>query len=272
MKQTRRTLLAGLLLSAFALTACGKKAEAPTEQASSSAPAQATAAAKEYLVGSDASYAPFEFLNDKKEVQGFDFEVLTAAAEKGGFKVKFVNTPWEGMFATLDQGDRDLLASAITITDERKKNMDFSDPYFEARQLIAVGKNVTDVKTFQDLKNKKVAVQTGTTGDEVVQKLLGKTNPNIKRFESMPLALKELENGGVDAAVGDNGVVSNYVINNPQNGLSTVEDTKSFAPEYYGFAAKKGNADVLAKVNAGLKAIKADGTYDTIYKKYFAKK
>lgn len=269
MKQTRRTLLAGLLLSVFAVAGCGKKAETVPDAAS--APA-ASAEVREYVVGSDASYAPFEFQNDKKEVVGFDIEVLNAVAAKGGFKVKVINTPWEGIFAGLNQGDRDLLASAITITDERKQSMDFSEPYFEARQLIAVAKGVTDVKTFQDLKNKKVAVQTGTTGDEVVQKLLGKTNPNIKRFENMPLALKELETGGVDAAVGDNGVVINYVKNNPQNGISSVEDTKSFAPEYYGFPVKKGNKELLDKVNAGIKAIKADGTYEQIYNKYFGAK
>ena len=274
MKQTRRTLLAGMLLSAFALVGCGQKA--PEAGAESSAPkAEASAAGgegKEYVVGTDASYAPFEFQTDKGDIVGFEIEVLSAVAAKGGFKVKFVNTPWEGMFATVEQGDRDILASAITITDERKQSMDFSDPYFEARQLIAVAKGVSDVKSFQDLKNKKVAVQTGTTGDEVVQKLLGKTNPNIKRFENMPLALKELETGGVDAAVGDNGVVINYVKNNPQHGMTTVEDTKSFAPEYYSFVVKKGNAELQGKVNAGLKAIKADGTYDQIFNKYFGAK
>ncbi|CUA84844.1 MULTISPECIES: basic amino acid ABC transporter substrate-binding protein [Gulbenkiania] len=273
MKASRRTLLAGMLVSVFALYGCGKQqSETPAASAEASGAAPAAAEARTYVVGTDASYAPFEFQNDKQEIVGFDVEVLTAAAAKGGFKVRFENTPWEGIFATLAQGDRDLLASAITITDERKQSMDFSEPYFEARQLIAVGKGVTDVKTFQDLKNKKVAVQTGTTGDEVVQKLLGKTNPNIKRFESMPLALKELESGGVEAAVGDNGVVSNYVRNNPQNGIATVEDTQSFAPEYYGFAVKKGNKEMLDKINAGLKAIKEDGTYDAIYGKYFGAK
>lgn len=270
MKQTRRTLLAGMLLSAFAMVGCGQKTDTPAKSAAS-APAPA-AMEKVYTVGSDASYAPFEFQNEKNEVVGFDVEVLSAAAAKAGVKLKFVNTPWEGIFAGLQQGDRDILASAITITEERKQTMSFSDPYFEARQLIAVAKGVSDVKSFQDLKSKKIAVQTGTTGDEVVQKLLGKTSPNIKRFENMPLALKELESGGVDAAVGDNGVVINYVKNNPQHGITTVEDTKSFAPEFYGFPVKKGNQELLNKVNAGIKAIKADGTYEQIFNKYFGTK
>jgi len=259
-----------LLVMSMALTlgACGQKSGDKAQDSS----AASASADKVVVVGSDASYAPFEFLNDKKEVQGFDADVMTAVAAKGGFKIRFINTPWEGIFNTLQQGDRDVLASAITITKERSQTMDFSAPYFDARQLIAVAKGVTDVHSFQDLKNKKIAVQTGTTGDEVVQKLLGKTNPNIKRFESMPLALKELENGGVDAAVGDNGVVANYVKNNPQTGVVTLEDTTSFAPEHYGFAVKKGNKALLDKINSGIAAVKADGSYDTIYKKYFGDK
>ena len=270
MKPIRRTVLAGVLLSVFAISGCGKKAEEKPADAPASAPAAAQM--MEYTIGTDASYAPFEFQNDKGEIAGFGVEVMTAVAAKGGFKVKFINTPWEGIFASLNQGDRDILSSSITITDERKQSMDFSEPYFEARQLIAVAKGVTGVKSFQDLKDKKISVQTGTTGDEVVQKLLGKTSPNIKRFESMPLALKELEGGGVDAAVGDNGVVVNYVKNNPQHGMTAVEDLKSFQPEFYGFAVKKGNQDVLTKINTGLAAIKADGTYDQIYNKYFGQK
>jgi polar amino acid transport system substrate-binding protein len=253
-----------VISAALMLGGCGQKGGDAAQGASAGAATQD----KVYSVGTDASYAPFEFLNDKKEVQGFDADVLNAVAAKAGIKLKFINTPWEGIFATLQQGDRDVLASAVTITKERKLTMDFSDPYFDARQLIAVGKDATGVHSLNDLKDKKVAVQTGTTGDEVVQKLMGKTSPNIKRFESMPLALKELEDGGVFAAVGDNGVVVNYVKNNPNTKLVTVEDKTNFSPEQYGYAVKKGNKALLDKLNSGLAAIKADGTYDTIYKKY----
>jgi polar amino acid transport system substrate-binding protein len=145
--------------------------------------------------------------------------------------------------------------------------MDFSDPYFDAAQLIAV-KETSKVAKFADLKKLKVGVQTGTTGDEAVTKLLGKTSTNIKRFESTPLALKELEAGGVDAVVADNGVVAHYVANNPGGKFKTVSDPE-FKPEQYGIAIKKGNSELLAKVNQGLAAIKADGTYAQIYAKYF---
>ncbi len=262
--QTSALLITGLLLSA-----CGKKTEAPAAPAASAAVASAPAPApaKVYVVGTDAAYAPFESQNEKGEIVGFDIDVVTAIAKKAGIEVKFVNTPWEGIFKTLDQGDRDFLVSAVTITDERKQSMDFSNPYFDAQQLIAV-KATSKISKFDDLKKLKVGVQNGTTGDEVVSKLLGKTNANIKRFADTPLALKELESGGVDAVVADNGVVVNYVTNNPGSKFKVVMD-KAFQPEQYGIVVKKGNADLLGKINKGLADIKADGTYDQIFSKYF---
>ncbi len=258
---------AGLVMAGLVLAACGKKAEPPAPAPVASAPASAPAPAKVYVVGTDAAYAPFESQNDKGEIVGFDIDVVKAIAAKAGIEVKFVNTPWEGIFNALAQGDRDLVVSAVTITEERKQTMDFTDPYFDAAQLIAVKEN-SKVSKFADLKKLKVGVQTGTTGDEAVTKLLGKTNTNIKRFESTPLALKELEAGGVDAVVADNGVVIHYVANNPGGKFKTVSD-KEFVPEQYGIAVKKGNAELLGKLNDGLKAIKADGTYDKIYAQYF---
>lgn len=275
-KLTTRGFLqaAGLMAAGLLLAACGKKdAPAPVETAAAPASAAASAPpppppAKVLTVGTDAAYAPFESQNEKGEIVGFDIDVVSAIAKKAGFEVKFVNTPWEGIFNTLGQGDRDLLVSAITINDERKQTMDFSDPYFNAQQLIAVKDN-SKVAKFTDLKKLKVGVQTGTTGDEAVSKLLGKTNTNIKRFESTPLALKELEAGGVDAVVADNGVVINYVTNNSGAKFKAVADTAAFAAEQYGIAVKKGNAELLAQLNKGLADIKADGTYDQIYTKYF---
>jgi polar amino acid transport system substrate-binding protein len=263
---TRRFLqIAGLTAASLFLAACGKKETPPPAPVAASAPAPAPA--KVYVVGTDAAYAPFESQNEKGEIVGFDIEVVQAAAKKAGIEVKFVNTPWEGIFNALGQGDRDMVVSAVTITDERKQTMDFSDPYFDAQQLIAVKEN-SKVAKFADLKKLKVGVQTGTTGDEAVTKLLGKTSTNIKRFESTPLALKELESGGVDAVVADNGVVIHYVANNPGGKFKTVAD-KEFVPEQYGMAFKKGNSELQGKMNKGLADIKADGTYDQIYTKYF---
>jgi len=259
--QTTSVLLAGLVLAA-----CGKQ-ETAAPAASAPAAAPVAAAAKVYVVGTDAAYAPFESQNDKGEIVGFDIDVVRAAAQKAGIEVKFLNTPWEGIFNSVAQGDRDLLVSAITITPERKQTLDFSTPYFDAQQLIAV-KSDSKIAKFDDLKKLKVGVQNGTTGDEVITKLQGKDSPNVKRFESTPLALKEMEGGGVDAVVADNGVVVHYVNNNPNSKFKTLADS-SFASEQYGIAVKKGNAELLDKINKGLAGIRDDGTYTKIYTQYF---
>jgi polar amino acid transport system substrate-binding protein len=261
--QSVAALSVGLFLSA-----CQKPAPAP-EAAAPAAPAASSPApaARVLTVGTDPTYAPFEFQNEKGDIVGFDMDVTTAAAKKAGLEVKFVSTPWEGAFNALAQGDRDVLASAITITDERKQTMDFSEPYFEASQLIAVNES-SKVAKLDDLKKSKIGVQTSTTGEEVVVKLLGKNSPNIKRFESTPLALAELAAGGVDAVVADNGVVIHYLANNPNAKFKSVSDS-SFAPEFYGLAFKKGNTELASQFNKGLADIKADGSYQKIYEQYF---
>jgi polar amino acid transport system substrate-binding protein len=266
---TRRFLTqAAALAAGLVLAACGKQEPAPPPAAPAApAAAPAPAPAKVYTVGTDAAYAPFELQNEKGEIVGFSVDLLNAVAAKGGFQVKYVNTPWEGIFNALQQGDRDLLISSITITDERKQTMDFSAPYFDAVQLIAT-KDGSKITKFDDVKALKVGVQTGTTGDEVVTKLQGKNSTLIKRFESTPLALKELEAGGVDAVVADNGVVINYVANNTTAKFKTVSDA-AFAPEQYGIAVKKGSTELLEKINKGLAAMRADGTYQQVYGKYF---
>ncbi|WII73461.1 basic amino acid ABC transporter substrate-binding protein [Bdellovibrio sp. 22V] len=251
-----------LLLCLFAL-GCTKKSDSVKSEATMQSKPAAL------VVGTDAAYAPFEIENADKTISGFDIDIIKAVAEKAKLDIEIVNTPWEGLFTQLESGDRDILISAITINDDRKKVMEFSEPYFEAVQLIAVP-NTSKVAKYNDLKKLKVGVQTGTTGDEVASRLLGKTNPNVKRFESTPLALQELLNGGVDAVIADNGVVNNFLKNNAQ-GFKTISDT-SFSKEYYGIAVQKGNLDLLKKINEGLAAIKADGTYDRIYKSYFGEK
>lgn len=261
----RWTLSALTLSAALMLSACGGQSGT-----SSSAPAQDNGSMKEYVVGLDATYAPLEY-EENGQVVGFSPDILHAIAENQGIKLRLVNTPWEGIFTTLESGDRDVLSSSITMTPERRQSMDFSDPYFEATQMIAVNQTETGINSFNDLKDRMVSVQSGTTGDLTMQKLQGEQSRNIKRFDVMPLALKELLNGGVHASVGDNAVMQNFVNNNPDAKLRTFIDDTAFEKEFYGFAVSKGrDDDLLAKLNAGLAAIKADGTYDRIYNKWFS--
>ncbi|MGZ4032266.1 MAG: transporter substrate-binding domain-containing protein, partial [Tumebacillaceae bacterium] len=192
-KTMKSMLLVGTMIVGMGLVTagCGKTDTATTNGGG--------ADQKVYKVGTDATYAPFESqVGDK--IQGFDIDVLDAVAKAENIKLQYINTNWDGIFLALNNKERDIVASAVSITDERKKTLDFSDPYFDATQMI-VFKKGGGFKSLNDLKGKKIAVQNGTTGDTVVSDMLGKGSPNIKRFENMPLALMELKNGGVDAAV-----------------------------------------------------------------------
>jgi polar amino acid transport system substrate-binding protein len=220
---------------------------------------------KELVVGSSATYRPFAFENPNKEIVGYDVDMIKAIAQKAGLKIRIVNTPWTGIFAALNNGDVDLIISGVTINDKRKQSYDFSTPYFEARQLIAVPTTST-AKGLKDLAGKKIAVVTASTGDDTASREFGKTNPDIRRFENTPTVIAELANGGVDAAIGDNGVIA-FRVQEHKN-LKTVDDP-SFPKEYFGIVVKQGNKALLDRINAGLVAVKADGSYAQIHKKWF---
>lgn len=227
----------------------------------------AAAGAETYVVGAGGTYRPFEFENSQKQLEGFDIDIIKAIAGAEGFDIKVINTPWEGIFATLNSGDRDIIISGITITDKRKMMVDFSSPYFPAEQSIVVPEN-SAVSSLAALKGEKVGVVNSSTGDIVVSGVLGKNSTAIKRFDNTPLMLQELSEGGVSAAVGDVGVVKYYIKQHPEKAFRLVSDAK-FDRQYFGIAVAKGNAELLNKINAGLKKIIADGTYGKIYQHWF---
>lgn len=227
----------------------------------------AQAQAREYVVGTGATYRPFEYETPQKEIVGFDIDLMRAIAEAGGFKVKFVNTPWEGIFPAVDKGDRDIIMSGITITDKRKEMVDFSAPYFLAHQLILTQKNVA-INSLADLKGRKVGVVNGSAGDTAISEEFGKTSTAIRRFDNTPLVLEELNQGGVDAAIGDVGVLAFYAKNNPDKQFKMARDAR-FKDQYFGIGVKKGNKALLDQINAGLKKVIASGKYNEIYRKWF---
>lgn len=218
-------------------------------------------------VGTDATYPPFEKQEGNGKLTGFDIELMNAIAKAGGFEVDIQHTGWDPMLNAVKTGKLDAGISAISITDERKKVYDFSDPYFDAKQLILVPAN-SNVHSLKDLKGKRIGVQTGTTGEIVVQKAFGKTYQGIKGYDDTPAAIDDLANGRVDAVVADNGVVLEYLKKLPAGKFKQVDDP-SFQPEHYGIIVKKGNKELLKKINDGLKKIQEDGTYKKIYEKYF---
>jgi polar amino acid transport system substrate-binding protein len=219
-----------------------------------------------YVVGAGGTYRPFEFENAKKELVGFDIDLIKAIAQASGFKVKLVSTPWEGIFATLNNGDRDIIVSGITITDKRAQMVDFSLPYFPAEQVIIVSPS-TKVAGLADLKPLKVGVVNSSAGDTAVSEVIGKNSTSI-RFDNTPLMLEELFRGGIDAAVGDIGVIKFYNKNHPEKNFKLVGDAK-FTRQYFGIAVQKGNKPLLDKINSGLRKVYTDGTYARIYKEWF---
>jgi len=214
------------------------------------------------VVGTDATYAPMEYIDDSGEIVGIDIDIINAIAEEMDIELEIKNIGWEPLFPALKNGEIDFAVSSITITEDRQKDFDFTDPYYVANQLILVPED-SDIQEFADLEDKRIAVQINTTGHIVVQELVGETNPNIVAAETMPIAITEMINGNADAAVGDNSTVNEYIKNNSDTKMVTIEDD-SFEKEYYGLMVQKGNEDVLSILNEGIKKIKESGKLEEI--------
>ncbi|HLR72397.1 MAG TPA: basic amino acid ABC transporter substrate-binding protein [Pseudogracilibacillus sp.] len=209
------------------------------------------------VAGTDATYAPMEYMDEDGEIVGINIDIVNALAEELGIEVEFKNIGWEPLFPAVENGEVDFAVSSITITEEREESFDFTEPYYMANQLILVPED-SEVTNFEDLEDKKVAVQINTTGHIVVQELLGETSPNIVATETMPLAINEMNNGNAEAAVGDNSTVNEYMKANPEVDVKTIEDD-SFEKEYYGLMVQKGNTEVLELLNEGIQQMKENG-------------
>ncbi|XXQ69285.1 basic amino acid ABC transporter substrate-binding protein [Neisseriaceae bacterium B1] len=270
-------LVTAVSFSALTLAACSGQSQQQTsaqpkasEPAPSSTVATTTGEGKVYRVAMNAEFAPFESLNEKQEINGFDVDLMNAMAKAGGFKVEFQHKPWDSLFPALGNGDVDMVMSGVTITEERKQTLDFTDSYYQIKQIVLVPPS-KNIKSFEDLKKmNKVGVVTGYTGDLAAQKIFGTTSQQIARFDSVPLMLKEVENGGLDAAISDSAVIANYVKNNNNKGFTMVE-VPDFTTEDYGIAVKKGNAEMLNVLNSALNKVRQNGEYAQIESKYFAK-
>ncbi|WP_025691802.1 basic amino acid ABC transporter substrate-binding protein [Paenibacillus zanthoxyli] len=216
---------------------------------------------------SDAIYAPMEYM-DKDTIKGFDIDFIAAVMEEAGMKYEVVNTGWDTMLQSVQQGtEYQAGLSAVSITDERKQTYDFSVPYFESTNMIMV-KEGSDIKSALDLKDKTVAVQTATTADELMSKIMGVGNTKLKRFDSNAVAMMELDNGGADAVVADIAIIREYIKNNPKMKLVGIKDTPNFGSEYYGILFPKGS-ELKAKLDPAIQKVIENGKYEEIYKKWF---
>ncbi|MEK4230608.1 basic amino acid ABC transporter substrate-binding protein [Solibacillus sp. FSL H8-0538] len=209
------------------------------------------------VAGTEATYAPFEYLDDKGNVVGIDAEILAAIGEEMGVETEIKNVGWDSMMSQVTTGEVDMGAAAITITDERKETYDFTEPYYEASLLI-VTKEDSNIASFEELKDKKVSVQINTTGHIAAQELQGIASSNTLAYENFSVALTEVLTGATVAAIGDNAVILDYLKNNPDSGLKAIEDD-SFKVDHFGFMVKKGNKELLDLLNEGLQKIKDNG-------------
>jgi polar amino acid transport system substrate-binding protein len=250
-----------LLLSVAACAApVAPQAAAPASSEASEAPA-----AIAIKVGTNAEYQPFEFVDENGTIVGFDVDLMNEIAKRANLELEWVNTKWDGIFVALANGEFDTVVSAVTITDERKEAIDFSEPYFNAGQGLAVQNSNTAITGPDSLvEGMKVGVQLGTTGDIW---LTENTKADVKRFDENPLAVQALASGDVDAVVADAPTLADILRQNPELNLKIVGEP--FTEELYGIGIRKGQEDLKAKIDKALADMRADGTYDQIFNKWF---
>ena len=217
------------------------------------------------VVATDATWPPMEMVNEKKEIVGFDIDLMKAIAREGGFTVEFKNTAWDGIFAGLSAGKYDAVMSSVTITEERKKQMDFSIPYINAGQVLVVRKEESGVSKLEDMVGKKVGAQIGTTGAFAVEKVKGVM---LKTYDEIGLAFEDLVNGRIDGVVADSPTAANFALQNADFKGKLKIVGKPFTEEYYGIAVKKGNKKVLDAINKGLKKVLDSGENKKLEEKW----
>lgn len=249
-----------------------RRAVTPTAPTPAAQPAAAVPdlGGRELKIGSDTTYPPFEFVDEAKKIVGFDPDLMDEICKRANCKATFVTTAWDGIFVALAQGQFDAVASGVTITEERRKTVEFSEPYLRYGQVVLVRADETAITGVDALTGKKVAVQTGTTNDEKATALQkeGKVG-DVRRYETFALAVKALINKDVDAVIIDSYAADGFINITPDK-LKKVGEP--FTSEALGIALKQGDAALKQAVDAALAQMKADGTLDALYKKWFVER
>lgn len=259
MRSTRLTAMFAVFLLAITsliVVGCGSSSDTTGSSSSSGG-----SGGEPLTVGSDIPYPPFE-QGKSPNYEGFDIELMEAIGEKIGRSPEFQDTSFETIFRDVAQGKFEAVISAATITEEREKEVAFSDPYYLSEQAILV-KEGSDVGGLEDLEGKTVAAQQGTTGLE-----LGKEKANageLRPYPEGPDAINALKAGTVEAVIIDAPVAQNAV--EEEGGVEISEKVPT--EETYGIAVAKDNTELLKEINEGLAEVISDGTYKTIYQKWF---
>lgn len=255
------TLIALLLAVLIVLAACGDSEEESGGGESGGGEGES------YRVGIDTTYPPFEFEEDG-EYTGIDIDLIKAIAENQGFEIDFNPMDFGGIIPALQADQLDVAIAGMSITDERKEIVDFSDPYFDAGLSLVVAEDNSDITSLEDLEGKTVAVKSGTTGAQFARDNEAEYGYEISQFEDSPSMFQEVSNGNADVLLEDYPVIA-YAIAESELALKTVGER--LTGDQYGIAVLKGeNAELLEKINAGLQELRDSGEYDEILNKYIA--
>lgn len=220
---------------------------------------------KVYQVGIDTTYPPFEYEEDG-EYKGIDVDLIRAIAENQGFEIELNPMDFGGIIPAVQAGQLDIAIAGMSITDERKEVVDFSDPYFEAGLTLVTAASNNEITSLEDLEGKRVVVKTGTTGAQFAEDNKDEYGFEITTLEDSPSMFQEVSNGNADVLIEDYPVIA-YAIAQSSLDLQIVGERLN--GDNYGIAVLKGeNADLLEKINAGLQELRDSGEYDEIISTY----
>ncbi|MGK2931286.1 MAG: basic amino acid ABC transporter substrate-binding protein [Solirubrobacterales bacterium] len=257
-----------MVMSALVLSACGDSDD-DSDTGDTSASTDSGAFSSELItegtltVGTDTPYPPFEF-GKAPDYDGFDIDLVNAIAEEIGVDTEYQDTAFDTIFTDLAQGKFDLVASASTITPDRQKVVNFSDPYYSAQQALLVPEGSTDIATVEDLADKSVSAQNGTTGKTYAEDETDAST--VQGYPNGPATIAALKGGQVDAAIIDEPVARD-ALEKDQTGFEIA--TTIPTGELYGLGLNKDSTELLAAVNEALAGMKTDGKLDEIYQKWF---
>lgn len=220
-------------------------------------------------VGLEAGYMPFEMTDKKGTIVGFDVDMVTEMAKAMGVKLELVNTAWDGIIPALLSDKFDIIASGMTVNQERNLKINFADPYIIVGQTVLVSQKDADkINSWKDLNNSEFTITSklGTTGEQAVKRLFPKAK--YKSFETESEAMLEALNNKATATVYDLPMTSIFYADRGKDGGMKFMN-KPFTYEPLGWAVNKGDADFLNWLNNFLRQMKNDGRYDRIYDKWF---
>ncbi len=263
---------------ASVLAACGKKEEAaaPAPAPAPAAPAAAAPAPEAAVlkVAIDPTYEPFTFKTADGKPTGFDVDVASALCEQIKRKCEFVEQVWDGMIPGLNAKKYDVIISSMSITDDRMKEVDFTDKYYNTPSRIVVKKSVkfTDAAS---IKGKKIGVLKGSTQEKYAMGDLKPAGVVVNSYEAQDQVYLDIKSGRLDGTVADFMEVTGGFLSKPEGANYQLVGPDLKEPKYFGYGAgialRKGEDKLKGELNAAIKAIRGNGTYKTLNDKYFAK-